>query len=374
MANWYVDYVNGSDTNDGFTIVTPKKTIQAAVNVATLRDVIHLADSGNHVLTAPLTWNTGFTNTGGGYLIFKAWAAVNSGGQTIQRPDETTPRAAALIDGLDTISGMLSFGPPPIVAINLKLTNFTSYPIDPYGGGPLVMIGCEIYGQSGSQRGLITRGLAYITNLYMHSNTTTQRPIELNDGNTSYVVNSWIESSAHALVVEMDNLNNFTGNIVKLIGPSKRVINITNNLGLFTNNTIISDGSSGHKVIEQSGQNVGVTYNNLIYNFTGSGSVPFNITGISSSRIFGRNAFYNCNASVFQTEGYVGIDLTSEDINLSGDPFIDSANNDYRLDPIAGAAAIGAGLGNYSSAIDIGAFQSTSSGGGGGSNIFIINE
>jgi hypothetical protein len=371
MANWYVDYVNGNDANAG-TALLPKKTIQAAVNLATRRDVIHLADTGNHVLAGPLTWNTGYTNTGSGWLVFKSWN--NGGSQTIQRPDETTSRVAALIDGTDTISGLLSFAPPPTILINLKLTNFTSYVADPFGGGPLIMYGCEVYGQSGTQWVVISRGSSILANNYIHSNTTARTPVVLSDGNTAFFQNNWVESSGSTAIIGMDNNNNVLGNIIKVLSAGVSVSVITNNQGYFSGNTIIANGLANQFVFSASTSNVGKVYNNVMYGFNGAGSKPFNMTGTSIAYILGRNAYYDCNTNTFNPEGLVGLDLTSEDIYASGDPFVDSANNDYRLNPVTGAAAIGSGLGNYNSSIDIGAVQSASGGGGGGSNIFIINE
>ena len=222
MADWYVDYVNGNDANSGLTTLLPKKTIQAAVNLATKRDVFNLANTGNHVLAAPLSFTTGFTNTGSGWVVFKSWD--NGGSETTQRPDEAAPRVAALLDGLDLITGSLAFAPPPVVFRDIKLTNFTSVPADPYGGGPLIMDGCEIYGQSGTQWVVITRGSGWYSRCYVHSNTTVQTPLVLNDGNTAFFRYGWIESSGSSAIIAMDNNNSAFGNVIKVLSAGVSVL------------------------------------------------------------------------------------------------------------------------------------------------------
>ena len=62
-------------------------------------------------------------------------------------------------------------------------------------------------------------------------------------------------------------------------------------------------------------------------------------------------------------------DSLMKEVEKISKPAVDSGNDDYTLDPTSGAAAIGAGLGNYNSYVDIGAVQSQSGGGGGSATL-----
>ena len=54
---YFVDMTNGSDSNDGYTWLTPLKTIQAAIDLAVEGAGTKIYCTGSATLTAPILWN-----------------------------------------------------------------------------------------------------------------------------------------------------------------------------------------------------------------------------------------------------------------------------------------------------------------------------
>lgn len=90
----------------------------------------------------------------------------------------------------------------------------------------------------------------------------------------------------------------------------------------------------------------------------------------------GTTAMFDC-ADYNNTSGRTSNSNTSRDfrpINLTGDPFVDSANNDYRLNDIAGAGAELrqiqlSGLAGVNSVFDVGAIDAVVTPSGGGATV-----
>jgi hypothetical protein len=363
MATLYCDYTNGDDTTGLGTSVSPWKTLQKTVNSATGGDTINIANTSAQVLAAALTWNTGFTADNTKYTIIQAWD--NGGSITIQRPDETTPRLGAIIDGAGLYA--LNISPQKIRLKNLKIQNFVVI-------GDLIWIannssvdGCE-FKDNNADGGSVLVGYIYCTinNCFFHDNYGAYiiKPIYFGQ-----VINNFIEDNLKGVIYggPQTILSSRSGNIIRenIFKNNEHTSDINTEFDPATieNNTFESDGSASKIAVTLSHDGC-VVNNNIFYKYDGAGSKPINVIA-STVDLLGYNSFYESNASTFPSQ--IGIDLTSFDVSTSGNPFINSALDDYTLDSVSGAASIGSGLGNPKSYIDRGAVQSQAGGGGGGS-------
>jgi hypothetical protein len=365
MADWYCDFTNGDDADAG-TALLPKKTLQATINVATNGDNIFIANTSAQVLAATITWNTGYTATGNVRLSIKAWD--NGGSLTIQRPDEATPRIAAVIDGggvaVDPFVGA-GTRPNHFSVENIRFQNFTTHAYREMAGYSFVS-GCEFNGSTVGNNIAVrfesSGRWGMFFNNYVHSYTGTANAITGN----GMILNNFIEtastSASGQLWLNARNISAAVGNIIKTIGGTaiftgQREIQIIGN-------TIIGNGAASAKGIVTSGTADSQIYNNVVYNYNGTSAKPLSIESPSSINNFvviGNNAFYNSNAA--DTTASAIMDFQPQDITASGDPFVDSANNNFTL--IEAAAARQAALANPNSKLDIGAVQSEYGSGGG---------
>lgn len=373
MANWYVDYVNGNDANSGLTTLLPKKTIQAAVNLATGGDDFNLANTGPHIVATQIVFNTGFTSVGGSITKFKAWD--NGGSVTTKLPTETTPRVAAQITAT-TVGGNAAIFefigaaglPTKTVLEDIILSTNTASSTLMRLGSFCMLFGCEVIGTNiGANTAMVSLESTYpqLIKTYLHSFTNTNVAVSLGAGGDAFMKDCFVDtnsSSANGQVL-VQRGTYLSNNIIKV--PDGRV-------GVFSNareariwkNTIIGAGGASSVGLSLSSGYDSNVYNNLYYKFDGASAKPITVAGTSTMQIWGGNAFFDCNAA--DVPSRVQIQLT--DVSGTGDPFVDAMNNDYS---IAGTVAQGAGLGFGS--YDMGAVQSAA-GGGGSSNVFIINE
>ena len=91
-TNFYVDPVNGSDSNSGTSTATAFRTIQAAraavraVNANMSDDIVVNLRGGTYSLTGPITFGTGDSGTNGHTVVYQAYGGetpVISSGRTI---------------------------------------------------------------------------------------------------------------------------------------------------------------------------------------------------------------------------------------------------------------------------------------------------
>jgi hypothetical protein len=373
MATWYCDYTNGDDTTGSGTSGAPWKTLQKTVNSATGGDTINIANTSAQVLAAAITWNTGFTADNTKYTIFQAWD--NGGSLTIQRPDEATARDAGVIDGNNATTFLFSITSQPekIKFLNIRFQNHSlagnTYMIN--SGILWSYNGCDFDLQSRAGQYIYMDGANrrnFFINNYFHG--AVNPPANAIHAHYDYFESNWIEAtlnnSTRVLVSFLAVISNFKSNIVKLTGSGRAVASGDN--AVIIENTFISDGAASQDMIYITSGFINGIYNNLFYNVDGASSKPLNITATPMGAL-GYNAFYDCNANTIPSATVISQNLTANDVSTTGDPFVDSANDDYTLDPTTGAAAIGAGLGNYNSYVDIGAVQSQSGGGGGSATL-----
>lgn len=133
-----------------------------------------------------------------------------------------------------------------------------------------------------------------------------------------------------------------------------------NTWGIWVNCSSVGNGSDGFECSATPGRS-SLYVNCVAY---GNASYGWNIDG--------RSQLYHC-AGGGNTSGNLSAtpDVNFNFVSLSGDPFVDSASDDYRPDPddAEGAKLVGAGSGvpgQSAASLDIGALPHTASGGGGG--------
>jgi len=161
----------------------------------------------------------------------------------------------------------------------------------------------------------------------------------------------------------------FFGNVVKQSNASSSgafLLISGQGTGVCTNNTFVNTASStGSGVAIQATLPTGaIITNNLIQGYSGAGGTAIRQTA-SNTRSIGRiqnNYWFNCTSGVTATSAAI----ISGNSSLGSSPFVDVANNDFRVSgTVLGAgfpsALLGASLSTNS--LDIGALQAVASGG-----------
>lgn len=381
MANWYIDYLNGNDANAG-TIGSPKQLFQAAWDVGAGGDTFFLSDSAPHPIITPITSNTGFTLNNDLYTKIKPWN--NGGSITIQRPDEAAPRVAAQLD-VTALSFNITNLPIKVTTEDIIFSGGNTAQVQAaeswglYGckfTRPITADASVIYMQGGGVKVencffdniISTRSIIGAASLY--STILNNYFSNIASGGAFGIPYSFIELAAFG--VEID------GNILDISTDGDIGIRIVEHYWpTIRNNTIKSNGGANQYGVQIYGKNnFGTIFadlllnNNVFYQFNGALSKPISTVNSPSALSYGKNAFFDCNAS--DSFASIGLDFTAGDVIGAGDPFTNSAAHDYTL--AVGNAGRGAALSNPGASLDMGAVQSASSGGGSSSSIFIINE
>lgn len=361
MANWYCDYTNGNDTTGSGTSGNPYKTVQKCVNVATGGDTIFIANTSAQILTSAISWTGGWTADNTKYTRFASWN--NGGSITVQKPNEASPRVGATIDGNGVSVFILNTSslPEKLCFENIR---FQGHDV---GANPYMFVtgtqhqfkGCVFNG--GGVASSIIYGLGsekqnYDNNYFYNCVNSGYPMIDFNDGT---FVNNYVDvtfnNSARSAINCIGVVSNVFNNIIKVSGACKAI-----SFGNYSNilsNTIIGDSSANQTGLYSIGIGSQAIFNNILYKFNGTSSIPVDID--STIVTFGFNAYFDCNANSVPTS--IAMDLTTNDVAGSGDPFVNSAGDDYS---VTGSTAENAGLGSN---FNIGAVQELSGGGGGGS-------
>lgn len=338
MADIYCDYTNGNDTTGAGTSGNPWKTIQKSVNVAVAGDTIFIANTSAQVLTAAITFNTGF---GGGTsvtapLIIKAWN--NGGSIVINNPSGNI--LAATIDGnsiATTIFGSAS-KPAWVYIQGIKFTNTTGGLV--LGSNGWNFYNCEFYtaGTSYLLNGGNTNGV--ILNCVFRDSGGTSIEGITTPGAPCMIRGCYFKNlTGYAITT---NGNNFIFQNVIETGDEGGILCDSTNSAYIANNTIIGDSTASIKGIDVTTGTRRVTIvNNLIANFSGTSAVAISQTAGSNLYMLGNNAFYN-NTSNISGKNVLGVDLTANDVTEPGNPFVDAPNADYTL--VSTALSRGASL------------------------------
>ncbi len=343
MANWYCDYTNGNDTTGSGTSGSPYKTVQKCVNVATGGDTIYIANTSAQVLTAAIFWTGGWTADNTKYTTFNSWN--NGGSITVQKPNEASARVGATIDGNGTTTFLINTSsmPEKLVFNNIR---FKGHDI---GANPYMLIignrfqfnGCVFDGGGVAAALIYSTGAEkqyFVNNYFYNCVNASFDTIIIQDG---AFINNFVDiefnSSSRVILLCQSVISEVSGNIIKLTGAGKGI-----SFGNYSNicaNTIIGDSSANQTGIYSPSTGSQQIFNNILYKFNGTSSVPIDVD--STIILLGFNAFFDCNASSIPS--VIAMNLTGSDVSGTGDPFVNSAGNDYS---VAGSAAANAGLGN----------------------------
>jgi hypothetical protein len=367
MADWYCDFTNGDDSTGLGTELSPWKTLQKTVDSATGGDTINVANTSAQSITTRISWTSGFTADNDKFTIFKAWD--NGGSITIQRPDESAARVAAQINATSDRIVNTTSHPNKLVFENIKFTASAGQTaILLLAGEGSIINGCEFDNTGmGGAGNTLTSSNTHVSNSYFKINSASHS-IALNS-RTTFIANYIQGISVGATGIQMGATDSclIENNIFdyKDATASTTHIIINNNQRLnigIQNNTFIVNSDYGFIGIDNTAINTTTkSINNIFYKFDNASSLPKRYIANGSAGIVGHNAYYSSNAP--NVAANIGLDLTANDITASGDPFVDSANNNFTL--IESALARQAALANPNSKLDIGAVQSEYGSGGG---------
>lgn len=344
MANWYCDYTNGNDTTGSGTSGSPYKTVQKCVNVATGGDTINIANTSAQVLSAAISWSSGWTADNTKYTYFQSWD--NGGALQIQKPNEPAPRVGAYINGNNAAVFFFSTTsiPDRIICKNLKFYN------NDVAGNPYMFInssysgffGCEFDGSGTACSFIYESGVArcsHVNNYYHSSTNAANSLLRLEDSifSCNYISDITLNSSSRVIVDFLSVVSVCLGNLIQFSGSGKGIssADYTSVVG----NTIIGNSASNQIGATSASGTRQQYYNNLFYKFDGTSSKPLDIS--SSPLVVGYNAFFDCNANTLPSQ--IAQNLTAFDVTGVGDPFVDSGNDDFA---VTGSTAANAGLGN----------------------------
>lgn len=359
MANWYCDYTNGNDSTGSGTSGSPYKTLQKAISVASGGDTIYIANTSAQVLTSEISW-TGFT-ANSSYLDIKSWN--NGGSLTIQKPNEASARVAAFINGGGVATFFFSRTsiPTKVRFWNIKFYNhnIAGNPFMHYTPNDWSFIGCAFDGGDLNAQFVYCDGFTTFINCYFYASINPSGNLMMCFDNT-IIKNCYFDNETNSSTrdtIQIASVGFIDTTIIKQTGAG-RGINITSNYGFVRNCTFVSDGSANQTGLYTTGSSNHDVTNNLFYKFNGSSSKPYDLSVFARYFTVGYNSTYDCNAGTIS--GGAIADLTSFDVSGSGDPFVNSAGNDYS---VTGSSSEGAGVGQN---MNIGAVQEISGGGGGG--------
>ncbi len=353
MANWYCDYTNGNDTTGSGASGSPYKTVQKCVNVATGGDTIYIANTSAQVLAAAVTWNTGWTADDTKNTTFISWN--NGGSLTIQRPDETSARVAAKIDGNSIASYLFSTTsmPEKIRLENIEFTGTTGGTgFINFNSKSWLLIGCKANssGTTGTATIFTNAGYTSFINNYFISSTNSYY---------WFISSAWaLNSMMSANYFQLDLLPNVASTSILLYSTQYGapvfnnifdctnnttsggvVLRLNNNSGAVQGNTFIGNTSYATTAVKV--ENTGFSvYNNLFYKFNHASSVTISATG-QTLTMLGYNAYFDSN--VASSSISKNANLTAYDVTGSGDPFVNLAGYDFA---VTGSTAANAGLGN----------------------------
>lgn len=366
MANptdYYVDPVGGNDTTGNGTIGTPWKSVQKALDTITRNgtdgDQINVKAGGDDILSSPLSIATYGTPSLLAPIIFRGYTAVaGDGGQGSISGGGTV----AIIDSATNAVHSCIFA-------DMKLHNCPSGIIkQATGGGTLfngVFYRCELTNSNGWA---LDARMAKLFGCYVH-NVTGIYQITASSG---WVLENCFFKSGPTYhfsvgVNAASNSGQIRGCIFKM-GASGTAITYNSAGSIWfdvVGNTFWANGSTGRAINFNSASIIGHTIvGNIVTGFSGAGGVGILMLAGSQCHIYGRNMFYN--NTTHKTLSDVTVNLGG-DVTLSADPFIDAANDDFRIKPALKALGwptsfLGANSPAY---VDPGAVQRQEAGGGG---------
>jgi hypothetical protein len=311
MSLYYVSPGSGNDTTGDGTIGTPWATVQKALNTitrnATDGDQINIQSGAADTLTATLSLATYGTPTAAAPLVIRGYtSAAGDGGQGV-------------ISGAATYQVINGGGVTHW--IDMRLYNSGAAKVASLSDGSR-MVRCQVDTSTVATDILTMGNGCWLINCRLYDSQVTV-------GSLTLVYGCYFRSDGTGLVGSNSGVM-FLHNLVRLTGtggngiwpvyPGNIINNTVDHAGTSTNAKGIVLGNSagrGHQVV----------MNNLITNFSGSGAIG--ISDLYNAPILvANNAFYN------NTTNYSLATAAIEqfgDISLSSSPYVDRANEDYRI-------------------------------------------
>lgn len=334
MAAIYYDYNTGNDSTGTGSTGNPYKTPQKAVNVANGGDIIY----GANTLAAPIA---------SGGLRFDTGFGSSQNANATSRPLVFLPwdRGGSIVTPHPVLGNIPSFRfDASAVTSGQSLWNTASRPTYVYIYG-LDIDDLQGSGQTeGSWRFLRCGGDASAL-------ASGKALISLGGSGGGSVEECYIRnvpSAAYGILtgVQQDVIGNYIDGVdaggIGISGSGSVIMNILRDVagtGIGNGyqahiryNTIVGDGATASAIgIEVGADGLGTITDNIIANFAGGGAAGIKAASAYLLARMGNNAFYNNTANISGTITAILEDLTADDIDLTADPFIDAAGENYAL-------------------------------------------
>lgn len=339
MATFHCDATNGNDTTGDGSSGTPYATIQKCVDNMTGGDTCKVANTSAQVLSAQISWSSGWTADNTKVTVFESWD--NGGSITIQRPDEASARTGATIDCNNAVSQAFATTSQPqnVCYRNLKIINSTSYglKIDQFYH---TVFGCEFDGTANTNDVEVRNNIASVVYNYFHGATSTGFvDIQRSSFLYNYIDGSTATGTSRALVEGTSGYDTIVGNTFILNTDNKEALSVLGSSNHIVENTFVGSGGTGEIGITTTGT-YDTIMNNVFYHFDGTSALPIEFGASVVVFNLGYNGLFDCNSYTPPTKTIN--DLTGNDVTGSGDPFVDSASDDYS---VAGSTLANAALG-----------------------------
>lgn len=210
------------------------------------------------------------------------------------------------------------------------------------------LIGCEVDNTSGA--GILVDFDGVVINCYVHN--CGGYGVDAREG--SVVAFNTLENGANdfSYAIYGSGAAIFF-NVIDIDGTTRGIYGWGSSTICF--NSIYSNAGTEDGIFNSGANNSGVILGNIVEGFSGVGGVGINF---AEARVYGYSAFYNNTANL--SKGDTILDLSANDQALTASPFIDAANDDFRVNSsVRGLAYL---MDNYPSLsvrsyLDIGALQ-----------------
>lgn len=373
MTTYYVDNMNGSDSNNGTTEALAKQTLSAGCGLlAAAGDILYIQNTGTpYTLTTSVALTLKGTTAGGCVRIegYTTTPGARDGRPLITTATNSTPLFTC--NGLNynnfahlSLSNTASTRSVAFQCVTANSTTckfedciFDGFSFALTAGtsswlNPIVMR-CEFKNGTGSTNAQINTaaGGMYFGN-YFHDNA--------GDGIVwSYAYGCFIIGNIFA--------NNGRYGAIENSGSSANV-----GYAVIHGDTFYGNGSDGLRITADTDLNYTPQITNNI--FYGNGGYGQNWPNLSSTEESAMSMIKGWNAYGANTSGNIaGVSAGISDVTLTGDPFINATAKNFALNTIAGAGAAcrAAGFpgafpaGVTTGYVDIGAAQHQDTGGGG---------
>jgi len=354
MADYFVSPANGSDSTGAGTLASPWKSVQHVFDTVTQGtdgDVIHVQAGAPDVLAAPFDLTSYGASSLTKVVVISGYTSVAyDGGQGEIDGDGTYPIFDAASSGNWN----------NVVFRNMKLGNCGSARVISFYRFSS-LINCELYGSTADSPIRATDRDCAIIGCDIHDMSPATDVI-----NRFYLVQNnamrdCIATSARATGV-IRECRYIIDNILDLRGGNQTGIRVGGaDVYIVTGNTIVSGGAhSAVGIVVTANTSTAFVVNNIIAGYSGASGIGLHVNNQGVTTIHGGNAFYNCatNETI-----YTRADIrVASSVSLASDPFVDAANDDFRLKDASLAAGAAwppswPGLSSTTNARDIGAAQ-----------------